>query len=89
MKFLISQKYGDQKNGEILISNIPQQKWNHFVINYTNGIMDVFMDGILIETKNKVMLNYSDNNGNPKNITVGQSPGLKGRITNISYFNNP
>ena len=89
MKFSIAQKYSDQKNGEIIITNIPQQKWLHFVVNYTNGTMDVFMNGELIETKNKVMLNYNENERGPDNIVVGQSPGLKGRITSVSYFNNP
>ena len=35
----------------IELNNIPLQKWNHLVINYTSGTLDIFMDGILIESR--------------------------------------
>ena len=86
MKFYIKQK-NTNSNGTIIIQNIPQQKWNHFVVNYESGTFDVLMNGELIETRKKIVLNYED--GKPSEILVGQENGLNGRITNVAYFNKP
>ena len=86
MKFHIKQQ-NTNANGTIILHNIPQQKWNHFVVNYQSGTFDVLMNGELVETRKNIILNYED--GQPSEILVGQDEGINGRITNVSYFNKP
>ncbi len=39
-----------------LIPNIKLQKWNHLVVNYVDGTMDVILDGKLVGTQNSVLI---------------------------------
>ena len=70
------------------LQNIKLQKWNHMVINYTSGYLDVFIDGELVATRDNVMPNLMS-----QHIIVGQGiqkgGGINGRVTNIGYYSNP
>ena len=64
-----------------VIRTIPLQKWNNLVINYTNGIYDIFFNGNLVSSLNNIIPinNISD-------ITIGSKDGLTGGICNLTYF---
>ena len=59
-------------------ASFPLQKWNNFVINYTNGVLDVFLNGTLVATdKHTVTYMTLDN------VTSGLDNGLQGGIKNV------
>ena len=41
----------------VTLNHIKLQKWNHLVINYTSGRLDVFINGNLATTTKDVVLN--------------------------------
>ena len=65
-------------------TDVLYQKWNHVVINYEGGTMDVFLNGSLVGSSSGItpFLTY-------ENITAGQDDGLQGGLCNIMYYNNP
>ena len=60
------------------------QRWNHFVINYDNGNIDVFINNKLVGTKQGVLpyMKYD-------NIISGEIKGIPGGICNVKYYYNP
>jgi hypothetical protein len=73
-------------NGNQIIyknTNIPLQKWNHFIINYNGGIMDIFLNGELVKSVPGVVPYYTLDN-----LTIGEKNGIKGGICNVVYFRN-
>ena len=60
------------------------QKWNHLVINYSSGNVDVFLNGKLDGAKIKV-LPFMQNDS----LMVGHKNGISGRITGLIYFTHP
>jgi hypothetical protein len=74
------------RDEEVIIyktKNIQYQRWNHLVINYNGGTLDVFLNNELVGTaKNIVPYMKHDS------ITVGEDPGIHGGIKNVVYFQN-
>ena len=68
----------------IELNNIPLQKWNHLVINYTSGTLDIFMDGELVESREGIKPLMQESA-----IVSGQEGGINGRISNVAYYNKP
>tara|TARA_B100001769_G_scaffold275319_1_gene277242 strand:- start:6237 stop:7829 length:1593 start_codon:yes stop_codon:yes gene_type:complete len=66
------------------ITDFKYQKWIFFVINYENNIIDIFMDGKLIQSINKVQIFNKK-----EKITIGEDNGIEGSIKNIYYYNTP
>ena len=67
-------------------NNIQYQKWMHFVINYSSGIMDVFQDSKLVATKDQLtpyMRMKMDI------VTSGSKNGINGGIKKVIYFKQP
>ena len=62
--------------------DLPLQKWNHFIINYDSGTLDVFINNKLV---------ISNKNISPKidyeSIHIGSDDGVHGGIKNVQYFN--
>jgi hypothetical protein len=81
--FLSSEIQNESKKIKIIdtIRDVPLQKWNHIVINYTDGICDVFINGELHNTK-KNIVPYNDSN----TIQIGSQQGIHGEICNVSLF---
>ncbi len=75
-------EYGN-KHKEFLFDNIKLQKWNNLVINYGNGVLDIFMDAKLIGSFPQVIPYVSSDN-----LTIGDDKGLNGGICNVVFFNN-
>ena len=71
-------------NTEIQLQNVRLQKWNHLVINYTSGVLDIFMDGELVESRQNVKPLMQEGS-----ILSGQEDGINGRISNVAYYNKP
>jgi len=58
------------------------QAWNHFVINYHNSIVDVFLNNELVGSKDNIVpyINHSDE------ITTGTANGIHGGIKHLQLF---
>lgn len=61
--------------------NFPFQSWNHIVINYDGGYMDVFLNGKLVASKPNIApyMQYDD-------VVVGEDKGLEGGVRNVVYY---
>lgn len=59
-------------------------RWNHVFVNFTDGNMDIFVNGVLVTSAAEVIpLN------NPKSIHVGSYPGIYGEACSLVYYKNP
>ena len=72
----------NDKHTEYLFDNIKLQKWNNLVINYANGVLDIFIDAKLLGSFRTIPYKSSDN------LTIGDNKGLNGGICNVVFFNN-
>ena len=61
-------------------TEMPYQKWNNIVINYTDGYMDVFLNGTLVGSRRGVVPYMALDN-----IVAGATDGLNGGICNVTY----
>lgn len=59
-------------------------RWNHIFINFTDGNMDIFINGVLVTSTPEVIpMN------NPKSIYIGSHPGIYGEACNLVYYKQP
>jgi len=65
------------------ISNVPLQRWNHFVYNYDGANIDIFMNNELVVTVNDLLPLMEHGN-----ITSGANRGIIGNLTNVVAFSH-
>ena len=80
---LINMLNGKTKQVTTFSTNkLKLQAWNHFVINYHNSIVDVFLNNELVGSKDNIVpyINTSDE------ITTGADNGIHGGIKHLQLF---
>lgn len=60
------------------------QKWNNVVLNYKDGICDIFINGILVSSVHDIISYMRFDN-----ITIGEENGIPGSICNVVYYRSP
>ncbi len=73
---------GDQLDTIYETKNFKYQKWLYFVINYDNNIIDIFIDGKLVASKNNITPYFIGDK-----VTIGYNNGINGSIKEIYYYN--
>ena len=64
-----------------LDEKILLQKWNHLVINYDRGTLDIFMNNKLVKTLNEIVPHVEEDS-----IIIGSNGGIQGGICNVVYY---
>jgi cytochrome bd-type quinol oxidase subunit 2 len=73
----------DENGNRILYKNTNMllQKWNHIVLNYHGGILDIFLNGELVKSVSNIVQYYTLDS-----LTVGENNGFNGGISSIVYY---
>jgi hypothetical protein len=68
------------KDDTMVTRTVPLQKWNHMTLIYQNGMMDIFMNGKLIESETWVPHTLTNE------LLIGANKGIHGDICNVLYY---
>jgi hypothetical protein len=61
--------------------NFLLQKWNNIIINYSGGVLDIFLNGELVKSIVGIVPYYKLDS-----LTIGENDGIEGGICNVIYF---
>ena len=77
----------EKDNGEKRIvyqmSDVPLQKWNHIVMNFNSGTLDLFINNKIVVSKPNLLTLMK-----PRPLVAGLDNGFEGGIRNVSYFSH-
>ena len=65
-------------------NRLPMQRWNNIVVNFLGGTLDIFINGMLVATKDKIIPHMEHDV-----IYSGEKDGMGGGICNVTYFSSP
>jgi hypothetical protein len=68
------------KEDEMTSAMVPLQTWNHMAFVYQNGMMDIFMNGTLLESEPWVHHTFTNE------LLIGSNKGIHGEICNVLYY---
>jgi hypothetical protein len=73
----------DEHGNRILFKkeNMLLQKWDNIILNYTGGILDIFLNGELVKSDIGVVHYYTLDS-----LTVGEDNGFEGGICSVVYY---
>jgi len=72
----------------VQLENIPIQRWNFFVINFQETVVDIFVNGELAQTaKTNIRLDVISNEN--ASVLIGDENGIDGAICNVYYHHHP
>jgi len=76
----------DEYDNRVIYKSVelPMQRWNNLVINYTGGTLDIFLNGELVRSSIEIAP-YVVNDS----LLVGSTDGISGGISSLIYFKNP
>lgn len=84
-KLKIQMKMNDEYTKNIYLgSDLKLQKWNHFVINYDGGTLDILLNDVLLSSTGSIAPYMTLDI-----VSVGQNNGINGGIRDVVYFRNP
>jgi hypothetical protein len=81
----ISFKNMNNTSEHIIVKDIELQKWLCIQIVMRDVIIDVYMNGELVQSKT---LNYVPILSNNGNLTIGKENGFNGMMANLTYYND-
>ena len=65
------------------LKTVPYQRWNNFVLNYSGGTLDIFINNKLVSsTQNITPIMYYNK------VTAGEENGIYGGIKDIMYYDH-
>lgn len=73
----------DENGNRILYKNTNMllQKWDHIVLNYHGGVLDIFLNGELVKSVGNVVQYYTLDS-----LTVGEKDGFHGGVCSVIYY---
>lgn len=81
----ITFRLNDGVEREILLyDQLKYQKWNHFIVNYDRGTVDVFINDELVATEPSIAPYMIHDE-----VVVGEKNGINGGIKDVKYFPEP
>lgn len=85
LKISVRENKGDKSDRLIHAQNhVKLQRWNNVVINYLNGVMDVFYNGELVGSVGSISPPMGFDV-----LQVGTNNGVQGNMANVVYYKHP
>ena len=73
------------ENEDIVISNIPLNKWFNVIIRVVNDTVDIYVNGII--TKKHKLSGVPKQNYEDVIVCAGKNNGFDGQLSNLRYYN--